>query len=220
MNRFDTFYAGERLAFGDRPSEYLSDLVSGADVSGRALDIGAGDGRNSLFLARAGYSVTAVDYSRVGLEKLTRLADEEGLTDRIQTELGDARSLPYAPDTYSLIASVTLFDHLPAEDIPPLFDRLTASLVDGGVLFVKAHTIDDPGHAAGRRDASELAAEIRHYFGRNELLHLVSDRYYIIRYEETREHDTTHGRPHYHAFAKLLARKYPFDGNHLPLFQR
>ncbi len=220
MNRFDRFYAGEKLAFGEKPSEYLSDLVNGARASGRALDIGAGDGRNSLYLAQVGFDVTAIDTSQVGLDKLERLARSRGLAAHIHTETADARTATYAPGTYALIAAVTLFDHLRAPDVPPLFERLTASLVDGGLLFVKAHTVDDPGHSEDRREASELAGEIHHYFERNELLRLAADRFYIIRYEETREHDTSHGRPHYHAFAKMLARKYPFDANNLPLFER
>ena len=220
MNRFDSFYSGAKLAFGEKPSEYLTDLVNGSHITGTALDIGSGDGRNTLFLARAGFHVTAVDTSRVGLEKLDRIAGERNLTERIITRHADARELEYPPRSFDLIASVTLFDHLPAGDVPALFDRLAASLVDGGVLFVKAHTVDDPGHGRDRSDASELAGEIRHYFERNELLRLAGDRFYIIRYEETREHDTSHGRPHSHAFAKLLARKYPFETNHLPLYSR
>jgi cyclopropane fatty-acyl-phospholipid synthase-like methyltransferase len=216
MDRFDAFYNTEQLSFGEAPSEEIRDLVSATGLTGKALDLGAGDGRNALYLAKAGFDVTAVDTSEVGLEKLRRFAADRGVADRITTVHGDARTWTYPEDEFDLIASVTLFDHLPGKDVDSVIAKVTASLKAGGILYTKAHTVDDPGYGHSGTE-SELSAMIRHYFERNELLRLMMQDYYIIRYEETRERDTTHGAPHYHGFAKLLARKLPFEDLLLPL---
>jgi len=46
---------------------------------GRALDLACGTGRNAIFLAERGWSVTALDGSSVALERLRRAAAERGL---------------------------------------------------------------------------------------------------------------------------------------------
>jgi len=60
-------------AFGDRPSEELKDFILATGLRGDALDIGCGDGRDTLFLASAGFSITAIDVSAVALDKLMKL---------------------------------------------------------------------------------------------------------------------------------------------------
>lgn len=220
MDNFDSFYSSDAPSFGTAPSGELRDFIRDTGLTGNALDLGCGDGRNTLYLAASGFTVTAVDSSRVGLEKLNRLAADRGLAERIRTVVADARKFEYAPNSYDLVASVTLFDHLPSEDIPPLFKKVTASLKVGGILFVKAHTVDDPGHNGSSAPRSELSGMIRHYFDHNELLQMVTGPYYVVRYEEIQEEDTSHGPRHFHAFAKLLARKRPSQNTPHPLNQR
>ena len=70
---------------------HLGDLTPGT-----AIDLGAGEGRNAVWLAGRGWSVTAVDFSQVGLDKALRLADEHGVT--IAVERADATTwTPPAP---------------------------------------------------------------------------------------------------------------------------
>ena len=67
--QWDERYAATDRVFRAVPNEMLAELVS-AVSPGSAIDLGAGEGRNSLWLAGQGWSVTAVDASQVGLEKL------------------------------------------------------------------------------------------------------------------------------------------------------
>lgn len=45
----------------------------------KLLDIGCGEGKDAVFLARNGYDVTAFDISDAGIEKTKRLADQAGV---------------------------------------------------------------------------------------------------------------------------------------------
>lgn len=47
---------------------------------GKTLDLGCGEGKNSLFLAENGYDVTAVDISDVAIERLRKKATEKNLS--------------------------------------------------------------------------------------------------------------------------------------------
>ncbi len=207
MSEFDSFYDQVELSFGTEPTGEIRTYVDSIERRGKALDIGAGDGRNALYLAQAGYDVTAVDSSCVGLAKLEWFARREGLITNIETVCADVRDTVYEESTYDLIVAVTLFDHLPKKDIGGLFERIVRSLRVGGALFVKVHTVADPGCRKNGEPASELSRMIRHYFGPKELLHLVNGSLDVIDYDERSERDVNHGTPHTHGFATMLATK-------------
>ena len=47
---------------------------------GKILDLGCGQGRDSIALARIGYNVTGIDNSKVGIEQMNQIAESESLT--------------------------------------------------------------------------------------------------------------------------------------------
>jgi 2-polyprenyl-3-methyl-5-hydroxy-6-metoxy-1,4-benzoquinol methylase len=64
------------LVWTAEPNHWLVPEV--ADLPpGRALDVGAGEGRNAIRLAERGWTVTTVDFSAVGLTKARHLADAQ-----------------------------------------------------------------------------------------------------------------------------------------------
>ena len=72
---WDERYADSELVWSVEPNQFVA--AECADLPpGRALDLAAGEGRNSIWLARRGWDVTAVDFSQAGLDKGRRLAGE------------------------------------------------------------------------------------------------------------------------------------------------
>lgn len=68
----------------------------------RILDVCCGQGRHSLELARRGYNqVEGIDRSYYLIQKAKENAKKENLT--IKFKEGDARRLPYAPDTFDVV---------------------------------------------------------------------------------------------------------------------
>ena len=65
---WDRRYVGSDLLWSVEPNRFLVAEVSGMEP-GRALDVGTGEGRNAVWLAEQGWSVTGVDFSSVGLDK-------------------------------------------------------------------------------------------------------------------------------------------------------
>jgi tellurite methyltransferase len=81
----------------DYPFSLLTQLTLRAlqgRPAGRALDLGAGEGADSIRLARLGYDVTAVDASDVAGEKIRRFAEAAGV--KVNVEVGDISW--YEPD--------------------------------------------------------------------------------------------------------------------------
>ncbi|MCL5076577.1 MAG: class I SAM-dependent methyltransferase [Actinobacteria bacterium] len=78
QDEWNTRYRGTQRLFSSVPNQLLVELTKGL-ASGSAVDLGAGEGRNSLWLASQGWDVTAVDLSDVALERLRSYAEEQNL---------------------------------------------------------------------------------------------------------------------------------------------
>ncbi len=106
----------------------------------RAIDVGCGTGRNTIYLARRGWQVDAVDVSEVALEGLTETASAENLSITcIQADLEDAAHRPadlFAADRYDL-AVMARYTNL------PLIDTLRVALRAGGYLIVEEHLVTE-----------------------------------------------------------------------------
>ena len=74
---YDKYYQTEHL-FGE-PYPELMAFYSSIQVKGKLLDLGCGQGRDSIALAKLGYEVTGIDHSKVGIEQLNRIAEKENL---------------------------------------------------------------------------------------------------------------------------------------------
>ena len=106
---------------------------------GRALDVACGAGRNALFLAANGYEVTALDISRVGLDRARRSATESGLTvDWLCADLDDDPERVLPASHFDLIVWVRYVHRT-------LMPHLIARLAAGGGLLCEQHlTTDEP----------------------------------------------------------------------------
>jgi len=74
---YDKYYQTENL-FGE-PYPELIEFYSTIKNKGRLLDLGCGQGRDSIPLAKLGFSVTGIDNSKVGIEQLNQIAEKENL---------------------------------------------------------------------------------------------------------------------------------------------
>ena len=75
---YDKYYQTENL-FG-APYPELIAFYSTFQKKGRLLDLGCGQGRDSIALARLGYEVIGIDYSKVGIAQLNEIAKREYLS--------------------------------------------------------------------------------------------------------------------------------------------
>jgi len=211
---FFDVYNRENIAYGMEPSAALEAFLKQAARSGgKAVDLGAGAGRDSIALALAGYDVTSVDLSDRGLARIAERAREFRVAERVQTQLCDVRQYEFQPRSLDAVIATTVLDHIPAADAETVWQRMCDSLTDRGMLYVQVHTTEDPGcdQLPGRdRDApvSETADAVINYFRPNQLAAwaiVAKSCLRILRYEERLEWDYTHGSEHQHGKAVLLA---------------
>ncbi|CAN5922326.1 hypothetical protein BH11MYX4_BH11MYX4_27340 [soil metagenome] len=138
----------ESGGFQRAPNRLLLDTVKYRPV-GAALDLGMGQGRNSIALATAGWKVTGVDISDVGV----RIARDEALKRHLVVDAIDADLTTWdmGRDRWDLVAMIY------AGSEPATIERAKASLRKGGVFVFENFYSDRPQLGPGV-SAGELAA--------------------------------------------------------------
>ncbi len=138
---WDAMYSRHHAAHGRGPNETLTTCAA-ALTPGTALDVACGEGADALWLAERGWSVTAVDVSRVALEH----ARARDAGQRVTWREADLTSWQ-PPGTFDLVTSHFL--HLAPRDRPGFFTQLAAAVRPGGTLLFVAHASSERhGHHA------------------------------------------------------------------------
>ena len=99
----------------------------------KVLDLGCGQGRNSLFLAKRGFEVTAVDTNELSLQLLMKMAAEEGLDFPIGSY--DINQAALSQD-YDWILSTVVFMFLNREQIPAIIHNMQEHTRVGGYNLI------------------------------------------------------------------------------------
>jgi ubiquinone/menaquinone biosynthesis C-methylase UbiE len=137
--QWDERYSGAEFEWSMHPNQFVAEQLAGLPP-GRALDLAAGEGRNSVWLAERGWSVTAVDFSRVGLEKGHKLSAAHGVGDsQVNWVVADLSEYEPARAAFELVLIAYLQVHAALRD--RVLAGAAAALVPGGTLLVVGHDL-------------------------------------------------------------------------------
>lgn len=151
--RWDKRYAQRELVWSATPNRTLVQEVADL-VPGTALDLGAGEGRNAIWLAERGWRVTAVDFSAVGIDKARRLAAARGVS--VAWLVADLAEWQAPPQAYDLV--IVFFLQLPADTRRPVLRAAAAALAPGGTFLYVGHDRSNLGAGyGGPQDPAVLA---------------------------------------------------------------
>jgi SAM-dependent methyltransferase len=139
--QWDARYSGAEFEWSMHPNRFLTAELDGTPP-GRALDLAAGEGRNSVWLAARGWLVTAVDFSRVGLDKGRRLSADHGIGDgggQVDWVVADLSEYTPARSAFDLVLIAYL--QVGAALRGQVLVGAAAALVPGGTLLVVGHDL-------------------------------------------------------------------------------
>lgn len=197
-NFWDERYAGEDYLFGEEPNAFLARQKPHLPAHGRALAVADGEGRNGVWLARQGLTVTSIDSSAVAQEKARRLAARHSVA--LDIVLADLDTWDWPVAGYEVVVGI-FFQFAPPDLRDRLFARMRAALVPGGLLLIEGY---GPGQLAyntgGPRQLDQLYTEelLRTAFSDFDILRLES-------YDAELEEGSRHVGPS--ALVDLVARK-------------
>jgi SAM-dependent methyltransferase len=146
-SHFDTLYESQVWAYGTEPDPELIAALASLP-RGRVLDLGGGQGRHCLPLARMGLEVEVVDISRYALREVTDAAAREGL--EVSEVCCDV--VCYEPSRQVQAVVAALLFHLPAEHLSVrVAERLGAALCEDGLFYLSLPGYDEDRVRLARR---------------------------------------------------------------------
>ena len=162
-------FANTEYAYGTEPNDFLVSAVTKLK-RGATLSLAEGEGRNAVWLAQQGFTVSAIEQSEKGVGKTLRLALQRGVI--VMAERGELETFHIQPNSWDLVVSI--FAHTPQELRRKLHRQVVAGLKPGGVFVLEAYTpAQIANNTGGPKDAALMpTAELL----RSELAGLVFDR--------------------------------------------
>lgn len=151
-------YQKEGQIWGETPS-MCAIAVKNRLQSGNIIDIGCGYGRDSIYLAEAGFQVTGVDISETAIDLCRELAREKG--DESQFCLKEDMIFETHRDYFdAAISNRALHLMIHAEERRKFIDEIYHVLKSGGLLSLAARSVKDPTRPDSHKDIEE-PAEVR-----------------------------------------------------------
>lgn len=175
---YNSKYSSNKAVFGYEPEKLLLENYRLIDNSCPVLDIGAGQGRNSLFLARSGYAVEALEPSEVGLKQIKESSELENLP--VFCSLGDISSFEPKTDSYSAVLFFGIFQILKRDEIEYLLKNLKTWTDNESLIFLTLFSTGDPSYGGHKMNDKEISpnsfednsGNIRTYFEQDEILEM------------------------------------------------
>ncbi len=131
--------------FGERPTPILKDHLDQLDRMRPVLDVGTGQGRNAVFLAREGITVDAIDPSATGVEMVAGRAAKEKLP--IRSVCAAIEDFEPEVTSYGGILGFGLIQILTWQSIETLRNRIEHWTTAGSLIYLTAWTKHDPSYA-------------------------------------------------------------------------
>lgn len=140
MSELDTWesrYGVPEFIFGKDPNYFLQSCKGLLPLSGKALAIADGEGRNGVWLAEQGLSVVCLDFSGSAQLKATALAEERGVN--ITLVRADIHSWSYPPDAFDVVVDIFTQFSSPAERLKK-WKGVHNTLKPGGLFILQGYT--------------------------------------------------------------------------------
>lgn len=198
-DHYNKFYSENHVTFGKGQPDSLIKSILEYRTSGSVLELGAGDGRNALFLAEHGFLVKAQDISEVGVEKIRKQAQERNLI--IETEVSDLRTMTL-DKSFDIIMCTFVLHHLSLDEAQRLIQQMRLRTNPGGLNAIATFT--DNGDFYRKNPDSD-----NFYPSENKLKDFYPD-WEIIKYSEAEGKafaKKADGTDLVNVSARLLARK-------------
>ncbi|WP_312183025.1 class I SAM-dependent methyltransferase [Arthrobacter sp.] len=193
---WDQRYTEKAALWSGQPNGALVSEVRGLRT-GRALDVGCGEGADAVWLAGQGWDVTALEVSRVALDRAARQAELQGVTvNWVHAGLVEA-ALP--PASFDLVSAQYPALLRTEENTAEL--ALLRAVAPGGVLLAVHHQLPTAAEAEAH------GFDLREYVGLADLAALLDENWRIEVYETRPRHVTEGAGAHHTEDVVLRARR-------------
>jgi len=196
---YDRRYGGSGLWWGHKPTKMAQLIGKQCDQSSikSVIDLGCGEGRDSIYLAQLGLEVTGIDISPLGLERARELAAKSDL--KTEFHCADFNELQLNRKFDAVLCSGSLH-YMPTASRKSTLEYLKQCTTPGGIHSISGFVHDDSiGPDPDATGSEEL-------LNSKELESIYSD-WDISIYNEEVIKCNSGGIPHRHKIARLVAAR-------------
>lgn len=179
--------------FGDEPSEPARMAVEICTEAGamNLLELGGGQGRDTIYFAQNGLTITTLDYAEEGVKAIAGKAEKFGFSQAIKALRHDVRNpLPFPDASFDVCYSHMLFCMaFTTAELEFLSSEIRRVLRPGGLNVYTVRHTGDPHYGTGihrDEDMYEVNGFIVHFFSREKVEHLARG-YEIVSIDEFEE---------------------------------
>ena len=134
---WDERYDRPDYLFGTKPALGLLRQEPHLISQGKSLLVADGEGRNSVYLAKQGFDITAMDSSKIGMDKAKKLAKETGVD--IQFQLADIYDYDWSDKAYDNVMAIFI-QFAPPQSWTAIFNGMKQAVRQGGIIFIHGYT--------------------------------------------------------------------------------
>jgi len=167
----------------------------------RVLDVGCGEGRHTIPMAREGHRAMGIEYEPLALHKASARPDIRPLRGRVTFLLADAFRLPFHESSFDALLDCGCFHHVKKADWSRYLSGLAAVLRPGGYMYLTAFSTRFKHYPGERRTRNWLVHRNHydHFFRKGDFPRIFGRAFEILAIEEERQI--------LHAFWHVLMRK-------------
>lgn len=200
--KYNQIYKNNNV-WGNQPNELLQKIYSQLNTGANFLDLGCGQGRDSLFMLQKGFKVDAIDNSQEGINKIKEFIQANNLPiDNINLFCNDIKNFNITKNKYDITNAFNSLQFLSKKEALKIIEDIKCNIKNNGYVIISGFTVNDPLYKKMNNDG-------RCFFESQELRKIFSD-FNIIEYKEDIIEDKGHPgspEPHQHGVVKIIAQK-------------
>jgi cyclopropane fatty-acyl-phospholipid synthase-like methyltransferase len=170
-------YKDDQYAYGIKANDFLAENVKHLKPVGKILCLSEGEGRNSVYLAKLGFKVEAVDFSSEAQRKALALAEINQVS--IKYEVADLNDFNLGENDFDAVVSI--FAHTNSSLRNKLFRDIKRSLKKDGVFLLEGYTKSQLLRNTGGPKDVDM------FFSKNDLIEKFNDFSILHCLESTRD---------------------------------
>jgi len=170
LETWNARFAHEDFLFGEEPNTFLRTQAHWLQPAASVLCVADGEGRNSVWLAEQGHTVTAFDFAPNAVVKAKALAQRRNVI--VRHELGDAYTWPWAAKRYDAVVAVFI-QFLPPDSRDNVFAGMKSAVTEGGLFLLEGYRPEQVDFGTGgppRREHMYTRAWLESTFSGWEIL--------------------------------------------------
>ena len=157
-----------------KPNLKLKGFIK-SDKARVALDLGCGNGVNSIFLAENGYKVDAIDFDSEAINILEKQIKNKKLN--IQTFNQNIRNFEFPKNKYSLVLALNTLEFFKLSEVKKIINKIYESLLPSGIFYMIDFSTRDPFYKKCKAELKEIESgtffvpkfdSFRHFFTKKD----------------------------------------------------